>query len=94
VTALSANSGRLPAAPSGGYARVVLRDVLDQERDAGERAGKRLGELRPRLPLHEAADGVDLRMGARILFERDVEQFFRARLAARHETYEADGIVF
>ena len=83
-----------PAAAAGWQAGVVLSDVLDQERHAGERARKRSGELRPRLLVHKAADRVDLRMGTLVLLERDVEQLLRARLAARDETGEANPVVF
>ncbi len=81
------------AAPGGRQAGVVVAEILEEQRHAGERSRERLREPLPRLLVHQAADRVDLRIDPRRLGERRVEQLPWARFAARHEFGEPDGVV-
>ena len=77
----------------GRQAGVVVQSVLDEERHAGERTRERPCELGARLLVHEPADGVDFRLDARVLRQRDLDQLRGADLATRDEVGEPDGVV-
>ena len=81
-----------PAAIGRRQAGIVLRAILDQEGNAGERTGKRLLQLGAGFALHQAADRICLRLGRRALPEREVEQFRRGCLAARNAVRQRYGV--
>jgi hypothetical protein len=82
-----------PAGIGRRQAGIVLRAILDQERNASERTGQRFLQLGTGFALHQAADRVRLRLGRRALPQREVEQFRRGNLAARYAFSEADRVV-
>ena len=80
------------AAVAGGQAGHVLHAVLEQERHAGERPGRqRRRELRARLGLHQPADGVDARLRAPQLAQRELQQLVRAGAHGGRAQQAADG---
>ena len=59
--------GEGPAGIARRQAGVVLRAILDQKRNAGERASKRFRQLRAGFAVHQAADRIRLRLRPRAL---------------------------
>ncbi|KFI06718.1 hypothetical protein JN27_13645 [Massilia sp. BSC265] len=77
----------------GGQAGIVLQRVLEQEGHAGERSAQWTLQLAARLVFHQANHGVDAAMHLVMACQRQVQQFERTELAARHQRGKGSGIV-
>ena len=75
--------GQGTRAGPGGHPRVVLPEVLDQERDPGEGAGQRLGDPLARLLGHRSGEVVQHRLDGGAAGEGGVEQLGRRHLPVR-----------